>query len=578
MVFHSKHSRVPIVFALTGLALVLVVASTAYLLTMNPTIRANTVNITTPDHAVLPTTDFSTTSPIAVENQKPGTTAWMLDPKADLQSMQAYASAVSALPGQQVQVFVSSRQTMTYRLEVYRTGWYQGKGGYLYLSQANLTSLAQGLWFQTPGLEGCQSCTTDPITNLTDAHWQSSYTLTIGATWPTGAYLLKIIGATGAETYIPLVVRTTTPTAVLVNIPVNTYQAYNVWGNCSLYQCYRNGVNLGAAVKATQVSFNRPLLRSVGTGDFLAWDIQNVRWFERYGLDVSYVTDVDLDQNPQLFLQHRVFLAVGHDEYWTKPMYDGITTARNQGVSLGFLGANDIFWSARLAPDAENDADRTLVCYKVARYPHAPSEKPSNDPDYRTHPSLVTSTWSDPLQKRPEEQMTGLFYEASFSDPHYYPNWDVVDSTSDPLLDGTGLSTGSVVSGGLVGYEVDGLPIAFPFPSKGVTLLAEEVIVNRYGGKCLAASSYYRDPHSHALVFDAGTIQWGWGLDGLALPYAWMVNHVGGSPAISRLTENLINAMLAASPVAPSTVVHGVRVQGKLASPFLPTTGRFGNQ
>jgi hypothetical protein len=508
-------------------------------------------------HETLPTEPFSTTSPIYQENQKPGTTAWMLDPDADLQFLQAYASTVSALPGQRVAVYVSARQRIAYRLEVYRIGWYQGKGGYLYFMKDHLVSPAQGLYFESPGMSGCKTCTEDPVTHLVEAHWRASYTFTVGASWPTGAYLLKIIAANGAETYVPLVVRTLALTVALVNIPVNTYQAYNTWGGCSLYQCHPYG-SPTAPPKATQVSFDRPLLRSVGTGDFLSWDIQTVRWLERYGLDAAYVTDVDLNESPQQFLQHRIFLDIGHDEYWTKPMRDGVLTARTEGVSLGFLGANDIFWQARLAPDEEHQTDRTLVCYKVSKPPRNSIEDPKNDPDYLTHPELVTAQWGNPLLRSTEQQILGLYYEASWSNTQYHPGWDVVDETDDPMLKGTGLYTGATVQGGLVGYEVDGVPYAHPTAPKGVTLLAKEIIINRYGARCVAASAYYYDPHSHALVFDAGTIQWGWGLDALALPYSYYVNSVGGSPAVSRLTENIINAMLAASPKAPIFLHRGV--------------------
>ena len=35
------------------------------------------------------------------------------------------------------------------------------------------------------------------------------------------------------------------------------------------------------------------------------------RWLEREGYDVSYATNVDLDENKDLLLKHRAFLAVG---------------------------------------------------------------------------------------------------------------------------------------------------------------------------------------------------------------------------------------------------------------------------
>jgi hypothetical protein len=42
-----------------------------------------------------------------------------------------------------------------------------------------------------------------------------------------------------------------------------------------------------------------------------------VRWLERKGYDVSYTTGVDTDRRGSELLEHRVFLSVGHDEYWS---------------------------------------------------------------------------------------------------------------------------------------------------------------------------------------------------------------------------------------------------------------------
>ena len=42
-----------------------------------------------------------------------------------------------------------------------------------------------------------------------------------------------------------------------------------------------------------------------------------VRWLERNGYDVSYFTGVDSDRRGAELLEHKVFLSVGHDEYWS---------------------------------------------------------------------------------------------------------------------------------------------------------------------------------------------------------------------------------------------------------------------
>ena len=41
-----------------------------------------------------------------------------------------------------------------------------------------------------------------------------------------------------------------------------------------------------------------------------------VRFLERNGYDVSYIAGVDTDRRGALLTNHKVFLSVGHDEYW----------------------------------------------------------------------------------------------------------------------------------------------------------------------------------------------------------------------------------------------------------------------
>src|SRR6185437_3428264 len=180
---------------------------------------------------------FQSDSLIARENQLLGTTAWELTPGTSTTFIQGYAGAVSALPGQNVPLYISSLTPSWYTLNVYRIGWYGGAGGRLVYTASYLRSTAQGVWRGSRGLVGCARCTTDPDTHLVEANWKESFLLHVGEDWVSGVYLIKLSVGTNAESYIPLVVRNdSSNAAVLVDIPVNTYQAYNVWGGYSLYQ------------------------------------------------------------------------------------------------------------------------------------------------------------------------------------------------------------------------------------------------------------------------------------------------------------------------------------------------------
>lgn len=504
---------------------------------------------------------FTNNSAVALENRQPGTNAWQIDPNTDIQFIQGYADRASAQPGEIVHLFVSAVAPVDYRLDVYRIGWYGGLGARLLSSIKGLHAQAQGYWSRGTGLVGCGSCSIDNTIHLIDAHWQASYSLSIGAAWVSGVYLLKLTATNHAETYIPLIVRDdTSQAALLVNLPVSTWQAYSIWGDYSLYGHYIRAT--GALVepdRAKKVSFNRPYDRGAGAADFLSWDIHTIRWLERANVDVTYTTDIDLYEQPGLILHHRVFIDVGHDEYWTKQQRDAIQAARDQGISLGFFGANDGYWQARLEPDQSGNIDRTLVCYKVeSDLPNDPTAKPNLDPLYAINRELTTTQFRDPILNRPENELLGLMYSSiveRFDGGRSYKmfDWVVRSGRPDPLLSGTGLTPGQHISGGLVGYEYDRIFNNGRSPAD-LVILGDSPITSYQGLREHANTSYYRAP-SGALVFDAGTIWWGWALDDFSPPAAPQSNLLRGNQKITNLTLNLLQAMLIASP--PPSIAPG---------------------
>ena len=65
------------------------------------------------------------------------------------------------------------------------------------------------------------------------------------------------------------------------------------------------------------------------------------------GYDVSYFTDVDTDRYGNLILNHKVFMSVGHDEYWSGGQRANVEAARDAGVNLAFFSGNEVFWKTR---------------------------------------------------------------------------------------------------------------------------------------------------------------------------------------------------------------------------------------
>ncbi|HMG25412.1 MAG TPA: hypothetical protein VKH36_01215, partial [Acidimicrobiia bacterium] len=65
---------------------------------------------------------------IAEENAKPGTADWQITGPAEGDAIEGFASVVSAVQGEKVQLFVSTG-AKAFHVEAYRMGSYGGKGG-----------------------------------------------------------------------------------------------------------------------------------------------------------------------------------------------------------------------------------------------------------------------------------------------------------------------------------------------------------------------------------------------------------------------------------------------------------------
>ncbi len=312
---------------------------------------------------------------------------------------------------------------------------------------------------------------------------------------------------------MPLVVGSRRPTDYLAVIGVFTFEAYNSWGGHSLY-----GYNSQGKVAAQRVSFRRPYdaagLLATNLG---AYDAPILRWLDRtYGARVSYETDFELDAaapDPKV----KAVILVGHDEYVTYDARSHLAAAVANGhPNLAALGANDLYWQARLEPGPDATPRSVLVCYRDA----------SLDPV--ANPSRVTIRWRDLGQ--PANAILGVAYVGLVGKQRYPEK--AVDA-SDPLFAGTGIHDGADL-GDLVGYEADGLLDNGSTPA-GIRVLTRGSFP-LYGGTAVSNATFYAAP-SGTRVFAAGSLDWSFALDPEgAIPHRT-------SATAARLTRNALDAL-----------------------------------
>ncbi len=483
-------------------------------------------------------------NPIVTENEQPGTTAWQITQTAydNVGQIKGYASAPSVNKGENITFYVSVNLAQTYTIDVFRIGWYQGLGGRLMQHIGPLDGTQQ------------PACPEDSTTGMIACNWAPAYTLSTQTTWTSGIYLALLTNAQGWQNYIEFVVRDDSRTAALLYVqPVTTYEAYNDYPNDgvtgkSLYEFNSNGPNTVAGdARAVKVSFDRPYADN-GTGangqSFLTREINFVRWMERSGYDVTYSTDIDVDLNPGQLLNYRGVLSVGHDEYWSKAMFDAFTAARDSGVNLGFFGADTICSQVRFEPSSTGVPDRVMVYYGDA----------SLDPE--TDPSLLTIDWRSLPEPRPEQALVGVQFTNQVQNNVNVPY--VVTNSDNWVYAGTGFNDGDAVPG-IVGYEADRLFSNFAQPPAvggSYTVLSHSPFIDSGTDTPDYANSSVYQASSGAWVFATGTIDWGWALDNFG-------DRNLVDSRIQQTTANVLNRFvgpdftLAASPLSQSVTQGG---------------------
>lgn len=313
--------------------------------------------------------------------------------------------------------------------------------------------------------------------------WPVTCSIPVDPAWRSGFYEVSTQPAYGGGSPHNLAFFVVRPPAgrrapIVVALGTNTWNAYNDVGGTNTY------------TGNTQASFERPMVRGLlhkpdGPGrrvpvvgdpdpsmtDHVTWILTNhvsqwsgsagwpnyeapfLAWAEREGHEVDVILNADLER-PGILDGHRLYLSVGHDEYWTWAMRDTVEAFVAAGGNAAFLSGNTAYWQVRLEDDGA-----TLVAFK---------QQFEADPVLGTdRQHLLTSIWSDHLIGRPENAMTGV----SFTRGGYHrigrrvpagAGGYQVERPEHWMLAGTALEYGDVLgaAGTAVGYECDGCELA----------------------------------------------------------------------------------------------------------------------
>lgn len=452
-------------------------------------------------------------NPITVENQAVGSYGWykVFSNQSQAGEIEGYASSPTVEPGQTLSFHLSTSPSAAYRIEIYRIGYYGGRGSRLMTTLPSASSTITGTAQLVPAVDAF---------GRRELSWPVSASLTIPSDWVSGYYVavFEVVGGPNNESnnFYPFVVTAppSRPKVALVHTGTTTWQAYNNWpgtarGGKSLY------VYNSVGTPATKISFRRPY-NVVGNQNVFEWEAQFAQWLERIGYDVAYTTGIDTHRDPTLPAQYGVVVVSGHDEYWSSAIRTGFESAVSSGTNMAFVGANLAYWNIRF-----EDGEKTIVAYK------------DTAPDPISDTSNKTVKFRDLVPPRPEAALIGVQFEWGM--PNGFRDFVVAPAAStDPWFAGTGFVPGETVAG-VVGYEYDTV-VAGTSPSGLTTFFS-------YAGSPSeelpsGQSTRYVHP-SGAIVFSTGTMEW---------PIKMATN-----PKLEIFTRNAFDALFASSGPPPPT-------------------------
>lgn len=468
-------------------------------------------------------------NPIQRENAREGATDWQLTrtrvDKPDgcrCLAIEGYCSRQSVAAGEKLQIMVSTQPASKFQIEIFRTGYYGGRGARL------VTRIGP--------LEGKAQPTPEPDERtMHECRWEPSAELTIPADWISGVYLGRLTTLPDTDdqpywqSYVVFIVRDDRPADILFQCSDNTWQAYNGWPyKSSVYTHPKGGQGPWA-----DVSFDRPYGReaqysgivndplSIGSGAWLTFEFPLAYWLEQQGCDVSYCSNSDMI-SPDRGLKCKAFLSVGHDEYWDIRQYRSVVKMRDAGVNLLFLSGNAVCWVSPFKPSSDGRPNR--VTFRGGPYGGSNQWIESRIQKHGPFP-----------ERGPDE---GYLIGARNSSPiNGGGDWICV-KPEHWIFAGTGMKQGDRVPG-LVGWEYHGDP---PTDLPGLEIVGQGTAFQGGTNPSPWTATIYPGPKGN-YVFNAATIFWAQGLSmppGHTLPWSHWSRPHGPDPRVQQITRNLL--------------------------------------
>lgn len=472
----------------------------------------------------------SVPNPIPAENANPGSNDWQLtrvrlDQRAGFRApdVEGYCSRQSLYAGEKLDIFVSTKIESEVTIEIFRTGYYGGKGARLMKTLGPFPSKPQPV----PELKRGDR-------HLVECEWKATAGLEIPEDWTSGVYLGRLgtpdeTGHGYWQSYVVFIVKDDRPADICLQCSDNTWQAYNRWP--TKYSVYTHPK--GNQGPWADVSFDRPYGKyaqiyenpmSIGSGEWLCFEFPFAYWLEKEGYDVSYCSNADMN-DPEYAKPGRfkAFLSNGHDEYWDIRAYENAEKLRDSGTSLLFFSGNSVCWVTPMTPSTDGRENR--IMFRGGPY----------GGDYKY--AVARERDEGPFPHRGPDE--GYLMGSRNVDPVNGGGDWICTKPDHWIFEGTGMKEGEAIPG-LIGWEYHGDP---PEDIDGLEVVAAGTALQGGVNPQQWTATIYPGPKDN-FVFNASTIFWCQGLSsppGHMLPWSHWSRPHGPDERVQQITKNLLD-------------------------------------
>ncbi len=417
----------------------------------------------------------------------------------ELSSQGGYAGRASAFQGGTITFHIASN-TQPLTVEIVNLA----DPDHVLMTIDNLTSAAQDCFGRAAA--GCG--------------WEATTSITVPSSWPSGYYAARFPTSLG-QRWAPFIVRSEQPgstSRMLVLSSTHTMQALNRFGE------------LGSG---DRVSYQRPYRQHDGLGGFIDDELLFLDWLTAQGLPYEVVSDIDLE-DPRLLSRYNLLVIPGHAQYWTAQARQNVERFNSDGGHIAVLNGSTMWRQVRF------EDEQTLV---------GTSQAGTADPE---HEPLVTANWFEHPLFHPETRLFGTSFRyggfanrASAGDDSLLPmeqrtGWTVL-APNHWIYEGTNLVLGSTFAPETVGLEVGGTVFncgvngaMIGIDASSGTPVNFHVLAWTPASEGTGTLGIYTNS-SGGSVFNTSTQRW--------------VHGLSGSPAVSRITRNVIDQFITGQPL-----------------------------